>query len=142
RRRREAGAAEPRRSRRTGIRREGSEGAADRDLVQGRPGRQSLLGVRVRGEPRLPEADRSRAPPGADPRHLPAAGARLLRLDPQVAMEAPTTPSAAEARAGEFRDRFESLRAEIGKVVVGQAEVVESVMIALLAGGHVLLEGV
>ena len=34
------------------------------------------------------------------------------------------------------------VRAEIGKAIVGQGEVVEGVLIALLAGGHVLLEGV
>src|SRR5579859_2006712 len=34
------------------------------------------------------------------------------------------------------------VRAEIGKVIVGQQEVVDGVLICLLAGGHVLLEGV
>ena len=34
------------------------------------------------------------------------------------------------------------LRAEISKAIVGQSEVVEGVLIALLAGAHVLLEGV
>ena len=34
------------------------------------------------------------------------------------------------------------VRGEIGKVIVGQAEVVDSVLICLIAGGHVLLEGV
>src|SRR6202167_3478831 len=33
------------------------------------------------------------------------------------------------------------VRREISKAIVGQAEVVEGVLIALLAGGHVLLEG-
>ena len=41
-----------------------------------------------------------------------------------------------------FRHDFERLRAEIGKVIVGQKEVVDSVLLALVAGGHVLLEGV
>ncbi len=40
-----------------------------------------------------------------------------------------------------FRTDFEALRNEIGKVVVGQEEVVEGVLAALVAGGHVLLEG-
>ena len=35
-----------------------------------------------------------------------------------------------------------AMRAEIGKAVVGQAEVVEQVLAALLAAGHVLVEGV
>ncbi|KAA9331387.1 MoxR family ATPase [Hymenobacter busanensis] len=34
------------------------------------------------------------------------------------------------------------LRQEIGKVIVGQAEVLDEVLVALLAGGHALLEGV
>ncbi len=41
-----------------------------------------------------------------------------------------------------FREAFERLRAEIGKVLVGQEEVVEQTLIALFADGHVLLEGV
>jgi MoxR-like ATPase len=39
-------------------------------------------------------------------------------------------------------DRLNAVRREIGKVIVGQADVVEGVLICLLAGGHVLLEGV
>jgi MoxR-like ATPase len=41
-----------------------------------------------------------------------------------------------------FRNAYAALRAEIGKVVVGQEDIVESTVIALFAGGHVLLEGV
>ena len=40
-----------------------------------------------------------------------------------------------------FADRFEQTRAEVGRVLLGPGEVVRSVLIALLAGGHVLLEG-
>ena len=39
-------------------------------------------------------------------------------------------------------ERLNSVRSEIGKVIVGQDDVVEGVLICLLAGGHVLLEGV
>jgi len=38
--------------------------------------------------------------------------------------------------------RLERVRQEIGKVIVGQQDVVDGVLICLLAGGHVLLEGV
>ena len=38
--------------------------------------------------------------------------------------------------------RLNRIRAEIGKVIVGQQDVVDGVLICLLAGGHVLLEGV
>ena len=43
---------------------------------------------------------------------------------------------------GAFRDAFASLRSEIGRVLVGQEDVVNEVLVALFAGGHVLLEGV
>jgi MoxR-like ATPase len=36
----------------------------------------------------------------------------------------------------------QTIRAEVGKALVGQAEVVDHVLCALLAGGHVLVEGV
>ena len=38
--------------------------------------------------------------------------------------------------------QLEKVRQEIGKVIVGQQDVVDGVLICLLAGGHVLLEGV
>lgn len=38
--------------------------------------------------------------------------------------------------------RLPSLKTEIAKVIVGQEEAIEEIMIALLAGGHCLLEGV
>jgi MoxR-like ATPase len=41
-----------------------------------------------------------------------------------------------------FRTAYGALRAEIGKVIVGHDAIVEGTLIALFAGGHVLLEGV
>ena len=41
-----------------------------------------------------------------------------------------------------LRDRLAQVRAEVGKAVVGQEGAVTGLIIALLAGGHVLLEGV
>src|SRR5262245_3447020 len=35
-----------------------------------------------------------------------------------------------------------AMRAEVGKVLIGQPEVIDAVLCALLAGGHVLVEGV
>jgi MoxR-like ATPase len=46
-----------------------------------------------------------------------------------------------EAKTAQFRERFEALRGAIGKVIVGQNEVVENLLVAIFAGGHVLLEG-
>jgi len=37
---------------------------------------------------------------------------------------------------------FEQLRKEIGKVIIGQEEIVENILIAFFSQGHVLLEGV
>ncbi len=41
-----------------------------------------------------------------------------------------------------FQENIARVRAEIGKVMVGQDEVVTNVLVALIGGGHVLLEGV
>ena len=41
-----------------------------------------------------------------------------------------------------FRESYAGLRTEIGKLIVGHESIVEATLIALFAGGHVLLEGV
>jgi MoxR-like ATPase len=41
-----------------------------------------------------------------------------------------------------FRDESEAIRAEVGKIIVGQDAVVRHVLIGILSNGHVLLEGV
>ena len=41
-----------------------------------------------------------------------------------------------------FRENYETLRHEVAKVFVGHENIVEGTLIALLSGGHVLLEGV
>ena len=50
--------------------------------------------------------------------------------------------SALSGEALVARDALQRLRAEVAKVVIGQDAVVGGVVIALLCGGHVLLEGV
>jgi MoxR-like ATPase len=45
-------------------------------------------------------------------------------------------------QAEQFREDFQRLKGEIGKVIVGMDEIVEGVLVCLFAGGHVLLEGV
>ena len=42
----------------------------------------------------------------------------------------------------DFRRDFCRLRDEIAKVIVGQRPILDDTLIALIAGGHVLLEGV
>lgn len=41
-----------------------------------------------------------------------------------------------------FREKFDRMKAEIGKVIVGHNEIVEGTLTALLGGGNILLEGV
>ena len=42
----------------------------------------------------------------------------------------------------QFRQHAEKIESEVSKVIVGQNEVVRYVLVSILAGGHVLLEGV
>ena len=69
---------------------------------------------------------------------------------PDAALPAPTGDGVAapvdqdrlRADAAEFKTVFEQVRTEVGRVMVGQAGVIEAVLTALFAGGNVLLEGV
>src|SRR5882724_1027200 len=54
----------------------------------------------------------------------------------------PVSSESQEQRVAEFVNAYQSLRAEVGKIIVGHSEVVTQVLIGLFAGGHVLLEGV
>ncbi len=47
-----------------------------------------------------------------------------------------------EERTAQFRDNFINLRDEIGKVIVGNRDIIEGALICLFGGGHALLEGV
>jgi MoxR-like ATPase len=53
-----------------------------------------------------------------------------------------TKSMSTESKIQTFTDTYARLRAELGKVIVGQESVVEGTLVALFAGGHVLLEGV
>jgi len=52
------------------------------------------------------------------------------------------TNSTLVAEAESFKDAFESLKLEIGKIVVGQNEVIEQLLISLFSNGHCVLVGV
>ncbi len=54
------------------------------------------------------------------------------------------TDDATTARdeAARFRETYERIREQVGRMMVGQDDVIEGVLTALFAGGHVLLEGV
>ena len=53
-----------------------------------------------------------------------------------------STPTELQTEATRFREDFQKLRETIGQVIVGQQRVIEGVLIAVIAGGNVLLEGV
>jgi len=52
------------------------------------------------------------------------------------------TTDQVKAQLEGFRADFEGLRREVGKVIVGLSAIVDDTLTALIAGGHVLLEGV
>src|SRR5271170_7179145 len=47
-----------------------------------------------------------------------------------------------QERASGFRQAYQKVFSEIGKVIVGHTEIVHGVLTCLFTGGHVLLEGV
>jgi MoxR-like ATPase len=57
-------------------------------------------------------------------------------------MNSSSDPHMAREAAEEFRACHARIREEVGKVIVGQGAVIDAVLTALLAGGHVMLEGV
>ena len=65
-------------------------------------------------------------------------------MDASVAPNAATSPEATVARLAPeaFAERAHVIEAEVGKVIVGQQELVRQTMVGLLANSHVLLEGV
>jgi MoxR-like ATPase len=57
-------------------------------------------------------------------------------------MNKPTLPDDDVEAISQLRDDYARLKAELGKIVVGQHEVTEQLVISLLARGHALLMGV
>src|SRR5262249_32633666 len=55
---------------------------------------------------------------------------------------APATPAVAAAAIRGFQETFTAVRREIARVVVGHENVIELILTAFFAGGHVLIEGV
>jgi len=47
-----------------------------------------------------------------------------------------------DAQISTFQEQFRRVRDEVGKVIVGSDEIIEGVLMGLLARGHVLLEGI
>ncbi|MCA7025373.1 MULTISPECIES: MoxR family ATPase [Stenotrophomonas] len=63
-----------------------------------------------------------------------------LPAPPALPGDAPT-PAPAPGNV-ELIERVERLRDAVGQAFIGQAEVLDQILVALLAGGHVLIEGV
>ena len=55
-------------------------------------------------------------------------------------MPPPSAPSDAQA-VRELAAAYERLTEQIAKVIIGQDEPIEQVLVCLLAGGHALIEG-
>jgi MoxR-like ATPase len=55
---------------------------------------------------------------------------------------ASTVDPAVEKATAEFRRKFQAVRDEICKAIVGHEDVIDGVLTALFVGGHVLIEGV
>ncbi|MCA9065196.1 MAG: AAA family ATPase, partial [Planctomycetaceae bacterium] len=53
-----------------------------------------------------------------------------------------TVDDGLKRQLSDFRRDFQKLKSEISKVIVGQQEILDDMLISLIAGGHVLLEGV
>ncbi|MBS43980.1 MAG: AAA family ATPase [Nocardioides sp.] len=62
--------------------------------------------------------------------------------DPTYPPPPPAASAAPTASADDPRARLQSVRREVAKAVVGQDAAVSGLLVALLTGGHVLLEGV
>ncbi len=45
------------------------------------------------------------------------------------------------AEIQQFRDRFEKIESEVSNVIIGQKDIIRNVLIGVIAGGNVLLEG-
>jgi MoxR-like ATPase len=58
-------------------------------------------------------------------------------------LSAPTHPADADLEAARFLgDACRQLQAELGKVIVGQARVIEEILVAVFSRGHCLMQGV
>ncbi len=82
---------------------------------------------------------KSRPPPASDISATNHPTIHFIHSSPLSPMPpAPETPAAVQ----HFHETFEKLRAEVAKFIVGQKDVIENVLTAIICGGHVLLEGV
>jgi MoxR-like ATPase len=80
------------------------------------------------------------------PAPAPASSPRVAAVPPKPAAAVAAAPRKAspadEAAIKRLGETYQAVRKEIQKTIVGQDEVVDQLLIALLANGHCLLEGV
>ncbi len=87
----------------------------------------------------------SPTPTGGTPRvekPEPAAAPAKPAVPAPRPVAAPATTEAVAAEITAFDNDFKRVMKEVGKMIVGMEDVVEKVVIAMIAGGNVLLEGV
>jgi MoxR-like ATPase len=98
--------------------------------------------------PAAPEAPRYPSSPdlrAAEPERRSRESVRSVTatpVPPAPAFVLPKDPRELEVHYARFRETFLRIRDEIGRVIVGQREVIEGVLTCFLAKGNVLLEGV
>ena len=77
-----------------------------------------------------------------------SAGKKVKKKTPAPTAKPRTTPTRAQSKASvradieKFNQDFRELKDEVAKMIVGYEDVIEKVIICLMAGGNVLLEGV
>jgi MoxR-like ATPase len=71
--------------------------------------------------------------PGPDPDPEKASASRNVDGAPSTA--------ATEAQVDKFQDTMTRIKAELGRVIVGQDDVIEQLLISVLVGGHCLITG-
>ncbi len=54
----------------------------------------------------------------------------------------PQTAQATQEAADKFRADYQAVREQVGRIVVGQADIIDGLLTCLFTGGHALLEGV
>ncbi len=99
-------------------------------------GAETAFTLQDNGAAKEPEA----APP-RDAAGEPEPGAAFSARPQTVKKPAPAASEKDLELVRQMRVLTESIRAEIGKVIVGQANMVEQILMAMIAGGHALLIG-
>ena len=72
----------------------------------------------------------------------PGAPGRSFHQQGVLTWQATTTDTQVLDQAARFKQAFAAVREQIGRVIVGQNEIVDGVLTCLFVGGHALLEGV